>query len=288
MAAIKQTVGNVEIMAIHDNESALPLNMTFPDVPAEAWTPYQQKYPEGFSGADMLRIHFECYLLRSSGLTILVDTGAGSMATNPGTVSAFAGGVDGRLLSELRAAGVNPQDVDTVFLTHLHPDHVGWNLTEEGGSPIATFPRARYVFHQADWEVFRSPKDQEIFGLTFWEETLAPLERLGVIDFLSGEQSLTDEVTAIPTPGHTPGSMSLAVVSGGDRAFIMGDVFHGPAQVTEPGWVFSFDSDPNVAVQTRNRMLDRAEAENATMAICHHTGFGRVLRSEGRRYWQGV
>lgn len=156
------------------------------------------------------------------------------MATNPGTVTAFAGGTDGRLLAELRAAGVGPEDVDTVFFTHLHPDHVSWNLSQEGGAPTPTFPSARYVFHQADWEAFRTPRDEEIFGLTFWQETLGPLENLGVIDFLSDERSLTSEITAIPTPGHTPGSMSLAVVSAGERALVMGDVFHGPAQVSEP------------------------------------------------------
>ena len=129
MAETRLTVGNVEILALHDNESALPLTMIFPAVPAEAWAPYQEQYPEGFSGPENLRIHFECYLLRSPGNTILVDTGAGTMATNPGTVTAFAGGTDGRLLAELRSAGVEPEDVDTVFLTHLHPDHVGWNLS---------------------------------------------------------------------------------------------------------------------------------------------------------------
>ena len=124
--------------------------------------------------------------------------------------------------------------------------------------------------------------------MTFWEETLAPLERAGVTDQLSGEHALTGEVTAILTPGHTPGSMSLAVVSGGERALILGDVFHGPAQVSEPDWVFSFDSDPDLAVQSRKRMLDRAESENATVAICHHTGFGRIATLDGRRYWQGI
>ena len=82
MAGAKLTVGNVEIIAQHDNEAALPLAMTFPDVPPEAWTSYQQKYPEGFNGTDNLRIHFECYLIRSAAQTILMDTGAGSMATN--------------------------------------------------------------------------------------------------------------------------------------------------------------------------------------------------------------
>ena len=84
MVQHKLTVGNVEILALHDNESALPLKQIFPGVAAADWAPYQQRYPEGFSGTENLRIHFDCYLLRSQGRTILVDTGAGSM---PGRMS---------------------------------------------------------------------------------------------------------------------------------------------------------------------------------------------------------
>ena len=210
------------------------------------------------------------------------------MATNPGSVTLFAGGVDGRLLSDLEEAGVNKDDIDTVFLTHLHPDHVGWNVNNDGPSPVPTFPNAKYVFHQDDWEAFRPPRDSEVFGLTFWEETLAPLETAGVTEPLTGEQVITSEITAILTPGHTPGSMSLAIDSGGQKALVMGDVFHGPAQVSEPSWVFAFDADPDTAVQSRNRMLDRAQAENAIMAMCHLSGFGRIVLQEGRRYWQGL
>ena len=288
MPQARLTVGNVEILALHDGETALPLNQTFPNVPAESWTTYQQQYPESFNGTENLRIHFECYLVRSQGQTILVDTGLGSSASNPGAVAAFGSGVDGRLMAELQSAGLQAGDVDIVFLSHLHPDHVGWNLSREGSTLAATFPRARYVAHQADWDAFITPHDEEIFGFKFWEETIGPLERLQALDLLTGERPLTDEITAIVTPGHTPGSMSLAIVSGGERALIMGDVFHGPSQVSEPDWVFSFDSDSAMAVQTRRSMLDRAEAENATMAICHHSGFGRVVRTEGRRYWQAV
>ena len=284
------SVGNVEITAVHDNEGALPLSMVFPGVDAELWVPYQQKYPECFNGDnnENFAAHFDCYVIRSEGRTILVDTGVGSMATNPGSVTAFAGGIDGRLLLDLQTAGVNKEDIDTVFFTHLHPDHVGWNVNNDGPTPVPSFPNARYVFHQDDWEAFRPPRDSEVFGLTFWEETLAPLEAAGVIEPLSGEHSITSEITAILTPGHTPGSMSLAIDSGGEKALVMGDVFHGPPQVSEPSWVFAFDADPDTAVQSRNRMLDRAEAENAIMAICHSTGFGRIVSQEGRRYWQGL
>ena len=287
MPPSKFSVGSVDITVLHDAESALPLNQTFPQVSKTSWAPYQARYPEAFDGTDNLRVHFECYLIRSQGQTILVDTGLGSNATNPGTVAAFGGGNDGRLLAELSAAGLKPEDVDTVFLTHLHPDHVGWN-TSGGADNSPSFPKARYLANEADVGAFKSPKDEEIFGFGFWEETIAPLEKAGILDLLTGESMLTSEVTAILTPGHTPGSMSLVIVSGGERALIMGDVFHNPAQITETDWAFSFDSDPDLAIQTRGRMVDRAESENAAMAICHTRGFGKIIRAEGRRYWQAI
>jgi glyoxylase-like metal-dependent hydrolase (beta-lactamase superfamily II) len=129
---------------------------------------------------------------------------------------AFFGLEDGRLMSELQSAGVRPEDIDMVFFTHLHPDHVGWNLSESGTR--ATFPRARYVINQVDWDTFGNPEFQEQFPIKFWQETLGPLEKLSALDLITGERALTDEIRAISTPGHTPGHMSLAIVSGGERA----------------------------------------------------------------------
>ena len=263
------------------------LSDVFPGVPAEAWAPYQERYPSGFSG-DHLLAHFECYLIRSEGQTILVDTGLGGAATNPNSIEAMVGGAEGRLLQELEAAGVSTADVNTVFFSHLHFDHVRWNVTHEPGAPVrATFPNAWYVAHRADWEVFQRPEVMELFP-PHWDQTLGPLQDLGVLDLLDGEHPLTSEITALPTPGHTPGSMSLAIVSGGQRAYILGDVFHGPAQITETDWKLSFDMDADQGVATRTAMIERAESEDAIMAICHHGGFGRVVHAEGRRYWQLV
>ena len=288
MAQAKLSVGNVEILALHDGEAAMPLTQPFPHVPAEDWTPYQQQYPETFVGTDRIRAYFMCYLLRSKGRTILFDTGLGSNASNPGTVAALFDGQDSHLMTELHSAGVGTEDVDVVFHSHLHPDHVGWNLSRTGSKSVPTFPRARYVAHQADWDVFKSPGDEQLFGFKFWQETIGPLENLGLIDLITDEHSLTREITAFPTPGHTPGHMSLAIVSAGERALVLGDVFDHPAQVAEPQWVSGFDMDPALGVETRTRMFDRAEAENATLAESHHSGFRKVVRVEGRRYWQGL
>lgn len=286
------SVGNVEIVGLTDIEVDFPMPLTdlFPDVPLTAWAPHQQRYPEAFPRPDTWHPHFGGFLIRSQGRTILVDTGMGSMGTNPGAVEMFTAGMDGHLIEELQALEVPPENIDTVFFTHLHPDHVGWNLTRrEDGNAQATFPNARYVTHEADWHAFKKPEVQEHFPFPFWDETLGPLENLGILDLLSGEHALTGEITAIPTPGHTPGSMSLSIASGGERALIIGDVVTNPAQVTETEWVFAFDMEPDQAIQTRKQMIDRAEADDALLVACHfpHPGHGRLIRLEGRRYWQG-
>ncbi len=291
MAEGKLTVGNVEILAIDDGGVDFPFPLTdiFPSVPAEAWAQYQERYPEVFAGPTTWRAHWGGYLIRSEGQIILVNSGIGNKTSNPGTVNTLNNGVDGNLLTELQTAGVAPGDVNTVFFTHLHPDHVGYNLSQDGNQPRATFAGARYLVHQADWDAFASQEVQDLFPFSFWNETLGPLESLGVLDLLTGEQTLTSEVTAIPTPGHTPGHMSLLINSGGERAMILGDVAIHPAQVTENDWHFAFELDQPQANRTRREFFDRLEQEGLTVAACHFPapGFGRIVRIEGRRYWQG-
>jgi len=291
MAEGKLSVGNVEIIAIDDGEVDFPFPLTdiFPGTTEEAWALYQERYPQVFGGPNTWRAHWGSYLLRSQGQTILVNTGVGSSETNPGMINNLNGGVDGQLLARCQEEGVQPDDVSIVFFTHLHPDHVGYNLRSVGGEPKATFSNAKYVMHQADWDAFGSKEVQELFPFSYWQETLEPLEGLGVLDLLTGERALTAEITAIPTPGHTPGHMSLSIDSAGERAVVLGDVAIHPAQVTENDWHFAFELDPPRANQTRREFFDRLESEGLTVAACHFPapGFGKVVRMGGQRYWQG-
>jgi glyoxylase-like metal-dependent hydrolase (beta-lactamase superfamily II) len=285
VSADRLTVGNVELLVVTDAQATLPFtfDQLFPAVALEEWGPYRDRYPAAFASPQHWRVHFGGTLVRSSDRTILVDTGTG-----PDPID-LLGGVPGALLESIRDHGVSPDEVDTVFLTHAHIDHIGWN-TDRDGAP--TFPRARYALHRADWEAMRR-LEAVMTGIgapAYVDRTLTPLQTLGVLDLLEGETPLTPEVIAIPTPGHTPGSMSLLISSGGEKAIIPGDVLVTPAQVSEPDWVFGFDSDGAEAVVTRNRLLDRIEAEGMWLASCHfpHPGFGRIIRLEGRRYWQAL
>lgn len=283
------TVGDVEIIGISDAIVDFPMTLDrlFASVPPEAWDPYRQRYPGVFGATPTTwRLDFGSYILRSRGRTILIDTGVGP-ASAP--MPSFFLKCDGQLLPRMRAQSIDPDEVDTVIITHLHADHVGWNVIEDDGHARLAFPRARYVVHRADWEAFHTPEAQAAFPFPFVERTIDPLERLSALELIDGDRSISEAVTVLHTPGHTPGSISVLVNSGGERALMWGDVIVHPAQITEDDWAFWFDMDQAEAGDTRRQLLDRAEAEGMTVMACHfpEPGFGRVVRLEGRRYWQG-
>ena len=283
MSSFQIMVGNAEIVALSDMNIAYPapLEATWPEVPLEAWRPFMERYPDSFAG-DAMRLEIGCYMVRSQGRTILIDTGYG-----PGPID-YIGGLRGQLMADLASKKIAPGEVDTVFHSHLHLDHTGWNTTESGGRFVPTFPNARYVAHQADLDHFRRPEVEASGPYHYMYRDVNPLVDLGKFDAISDDTDLTGEVKAIHTPGHTPGHMSVLVSSGGQRALIQGDALIHPAQVTEESWNSRFDSDPRVATATRRKLLDQVEADSTVVVSCHFPapGFGRILRYEGRRYWQ--
>ena len=141
------TVGNVEILAFVDIGPA-PRDpaMVFPDVPAASWDAYKDTMtPDG-----LLPFQMGFFAVRSGGQTMLVDTGLGQ-----GPFEAM-GGIGGQLMDQLSGAGINPDEISRVLITHLHGDHVGWNVTWDGDAARATFPNATYSVPQGDWDYFTS------------------------------------------------------------------------------------------------------------------------------------
>jgi glyoxylase-like metal-dependent hydrolase (beta-lactamase superfamily II) len=288
MADGRLCIGEVEILALSDAivDYPWPLTEIYPGVPLSAWAPYRDRYPGAFGGENIYRSDYGCYLLRSRGRTILVDTGMGPAEAPLAT----AFGQAGELLPKLQAAGIQPEAVEQVVLSHLHPDHVGWALTSTGDGYRPTFPRARYLVHRADWDAFQTAEVQGHVPFPYVDQTITPLQALGVLDLVEGEHSISEELTTWHTPGHTPGHMSILVSSGGERGILLGDVAIHPAQVTEPEWNTMFELQPDIAIQTRRRTLDRIEAEGLRVVACHfpEPGFGQIVRLEGRRYWQAI
>ncbi|HXH11889.1 MAG TPA: MBL fold metallo-hydrolase [Alphaproteobacteria bacterium] len=271
-------VGNVEIMSLSDGALEFDLCNFFPTIPQELWQPYESH----LTAEHHVRFNLGSYLIRSEGRTVLVDTG---MGPKPAEMPEAPWGI---LMDEFKAHGVRPEEVDMVVMTHLHRDHVGWNLRSQNGKYTPTFPNARYWMSAKDWEVCHQPEVQKD-RFPNAPTCVWPLAELGLVELMNGEHTLTRDLTAIPTPGHTPGHMSIMITSQGERALILGDVVHNPAQVHETDWVSRADMDPEVTRQTRRTLMERLEREGITVAAGHFPapGFGKIVRLEGRRYWQG-
>jgi glyoxylase-like metal-dependent hydrolase (beta-lactamase superfamily II) len=275
------SVGDVKIDCLRDAIAPFAhdsLEYAFPGITLEQWQPYRKPYPDTFVGDNWL-VRFCGILVRTSEATLLVDTGLGA---NP---DSYWGVSKGRLLEALANAGVAPEEIDIVFHSHLHADHVGWNVTEDGRP---TFPNARYMVHREDWKAFHEPLLQKAFPFPYLEEQVYSLEQMGVLDLIEGETQLTSGVKAILTPGHTPGHMCVVVESQGQKGMICGDAILHPAQVREPDWPFVFDVDREHAAHTRRELIDTIEQEGMTLIQCHfpEPGHGSIVRRSDGRWWE--
>lgn len=278
MAGNRIRIGNVDILSLSDGLLEFDLCNFFPTIPQDQWQPYEAHLTEEHH----VRFNLGSYLIRSEGKTILVDTGLGPKPVDGPEVAW------GHLLNDFTAHAVRPEEVDMVVMTHLHRDHVGWNLLQQGDKYVPTFPNARYWMSAIDWETCHKPEVRDRFPNA--PTCVWPLADLGLIEFMHGEHAITNALTAIPTPGHTPGHVSILVTSQGERALVLGDAAHNPAQLDQPDWVSRADMDPEVTKQTRRTLVDRLEREQIVVAAGHFPapGFGKVVRLQGRRVWQVV
>jgi glyoxylase-like metal-dependent hydrolase (beta-lactamase superfamily II) len=209
---------------------------------------------------------------------VLIDTGLGDVKFGP-----MSGGA---LLGEMASAGIKPEEIDTVFLTHLHFDHAGACL--KSGQP--TFPNATYRWSSAEntfWNTTGNPNDptRTLFSQKDMIAAIGPK-----FEPADDGATIAPGVNVIATPGHTPGHAGVVVSSGGERAFILGDTISCPVQLEETEWSGLGDMDPGLARRTQEKVAQELEGDGALLATAHFPGltFGRVLRGEGKRYWAPI
>jgi glyoxylase-like metal-dependent hydrolase (beta-lactamase superfamily II) len=207
----------------------------------------------------------QCLVIEIDGARIAVDTCVGNdkVRANPGWH-----GLRLPFLEDLTAAGFPPDSIDAVVCTHLHVDHVGWNTHLVDGEWLPTFPEARYILARPEvdyWERTAYPDDDPIFN-----DSVAPVLDAGLADLVPIDHRLSDGIRLDPTPGHTPGHVSVVIESAGERAVITGDMIHTPLQIADVELTSSFDFDTAAAVQTRRDFL--ARYGDGTLVIGTHWG----------------
>jgi glyoxylase-like metal-dependent hydrolase (beta-lactamase superfamily II) len=240
-----------------------PPDDAFAGATADDWAAARRIDPDAFGADGSWQLAFRCFALRrDDGRTTLVDAGVGPS----GSPAAAWAPVPGDLPTVLASAGIGVDDVDTVVLTHLHADHVGWVVGADGRP---TFPRATYLVQEVELAHVRAAGSPPV-----WEHAVQPLVDSGQLDVARGRTRLSagpagDTVTLVPTPGHTVGHQSVVVASGDRRILVTGDALVHAVQLVNPDVAYRFESDTGQAAVTRRELLARDGTGVAVVASAH-------------------
>lgn len=257
----------------------------FPETTSEDWAQHrpwmEPRALDPVSGNLVLII--QAFLVRTRYHTILVDTCVGDHKPRPRRPFWHMQKLN-TFLPRLAAAGVSPEDVDYVMCTHLHSDHIGWNTQLRDGRWVPTFPKAKYIFAQKEWDSWeqlhaRDPQPQLI-------DSVLPVMEARQAQLVSSDFALDDEVWLEPTPGHTLGHVSIRLASEGAQAIITGDCIHSPVQCLAPEWIMRADVDPVLARATRRNFLERYCDSSVTVCATHfpEPSMGRITQRDNA-FW---
>ena len=190
----------------------------------------------------------QSYLVRTAHHTILIDTCVGCDKTIP-FYADWNNRKDRSWLHKLSGCGVSVTDIDFVFCTHLHCDHVGWNTQRVDGRWVPTFPNAKYIISRTDFEI---ALQNNTIG---YQENILPIVETNQIELVETDYRLNDNIWLESTPGHTLGHVAVGLSSKGQEAVMCGDLAHSPIQCLHPEWHAESDDDPMLAVETRKNFF---------------------------------
>ena len=182
-------------------------------------------------------------------------------------------------LADLAATGYPRETIDAVVCTHLHVDHVGWNTMLVDGRWVPTFPNARYLMGRVEHAHWTGQNERDDITAVL-ADSVTPVWDAGLVDLVETDHRICDEVRLVPTPGHTPGHVSVRIASQGEAALITGDFMHHPCQMARPEWSSTADSDPAEARRTREAMLTGLAGTPTLVIGTHFAGrtAGHVAR----------
>lgn len=263
------SLGAVKLTVLNDGIWDFPASTFFANVPEDRWHDAARPGDDG-----RIQVGHNCALVETHDASIIIDTGYGADTHD---------GRTGHLLEELERAGRRPEDITLVINTHAHGDHIKGNTRTRDGVRVPTFPNARYLIGWRDWQRFHG-KAGDVHEFS---EHIVFLDRLGKLVLVAGGELLTPEVRLLPTPGHTPGHVSVLIESAGRAAIFLGDVCHHPLHVSQPSWVTALDSHPEKTPRTRAALFELA-AELGALVIFPHAlppGLGYIERSGAGFHW---
>jgi glyoxylase-like metal-dependent hydrolase (beta-lactamase superfamily II) len=252
----------VEVNAFEDN-----IAMLLKDETAEFVRRFGWLQPHFATAAGLMKISFQAFVLRSRGKNVMIDTCIG--ADRKREYDVFCN-LKTTFLEDLAVAGFPADRIDAVLCTHLHFDHVGWNTRLVEGRWVPTFPQARYLFGRQEFEHWVHLRNTGGYhDVEHLHDAVDPVVAAGLVDYITSDYQITDEVSLFPTPGHTPGHVSVLIRSQGAEAVITGDLMHHPIQLVDPLRPGNFDMDKPQGGLTRQAFVERF-GDSKTLIIGSH------------------
>jgi glyoxylase-like metal-dependent hydrolase (beta-lactamase superfamily II) len=273
---MKWVIGDVTVTKIVELEMAGGSRFLLPQATREAVLPIAWLRPHFADEEGRLRLSIHSFVVETPDRRIVVDTCLGNDKT--GRKIPHWNDRDGPYLADMAAAGFPAESIDTVLCTHLHTDHVGWNTRKVDGRWVPTFPRSRYLMGRAEYQHWMNVEDRpDTAGLM--ADSVTPIVEAGLADMVETNERICDEISLVPTLGHTPGHVSVMIQSRGEQALITGDFMHHPCQIAHPEWSTLADSDPEQGIATRRRMFQRLAGTPVLILGTHFAGVtaGRLV-----------
>jgi glyoxylase-like metal-dependent hydrolase (beta-lactamase superfamily II) len=278
-------IGKVKITRVVEMQVAGGTRFLLPQATPEAVAPIEWLAPHFVDANGKLIMSIHALIIETPTRKIMVDTCIGNDKERsvPGWNQ-----LQLPFLADLVSAGYPREDIDTVLCTHLHVDHVGWNTMLVDDQWIPTFPNARYLIADKEFEYWDTGDDKDSFG-DIMADSVRPVYEAGLVDLVDVNARLCDEVSLVSTPGHTPGHISVLIESEGKQALITGDSFHHPCQMAHVDWASSADYDQQASTVTRKNMLkDYADSNVLIIGTHFATPTAGHIRQKNEGYWFDV
>ncbi len=270
----RTTLGDFELTVVSDGTYFLDGGAFFGVVPKTMWS--RKIVPDELNRLDA---GLNSLLIRTGSKNILVETGIGNKLPEK-LVQIYK--QPARLLENLHAAGVAPEDIDIVINTHLHFDHCGWNTVRRGDGVVATFPKAKYYAQRGEWEHGRRQLERD--AISYMSPNYDPLVESGQMELIEGDREIVPGVSVKVFPGHTANMQAVIVAAGGKTACYISDLIPTSWHLGLT-WVMAFDLFPLDTIESKKNYYARAIAERWLTVFTHDdaTPWGYIERGDKGR-----
>jgi glyoxylase-like metal-dependent hydrolase (beta-lactamase superfamily II) len=254
----RMTFGDFELISVSDGLYRLDGGAFFGIIPKSMWSKKVQADEN-----NLVPVGLNSIVVRTGEQTILIETGIGNKLSEK---MQKIYGQPAKLLEDLAAAGISPEEIDIVINSHLHFDHCGWNTARQGGKVVATLPRAKYYAPEGEWMHGHKPLERD--AISYIGENYDPLVESGQMKLLRGDQEIVPGVSVKVFPGHTETMQAIILQSRGRTACYISDLIPTTAHL-DLTWGMAFDLFPVQTIESKKKYYARANPEKWLTMFTH-------------------